>query len=139
LIKPYELIEHTADVGIRVKAQDLKSLFINSALAMFDIIAEKKPGKNARPIKISLKDDAANIEELFINWLNDLLSLSAAKGLIFSDFKIDKLDKNTVKADLTGYPFDNYRINAEIKAATYHQLKLEKADAGWIAEVIFDV
>lgn len=138
-MKNYELIEHTADVGIKVRAQDLKGLFVNAALAMFDIIAEKKAAENSPPLKISLQEKAENIEELFINWLNDLLSLSATKELIFWNFQITQLDKNIIKATITGYTFDNYKINTEIKAATYHRLRIEKTGSGWQAEVIFDV
>jgi len=138
-LKNYELIEHTADVGIKVRAQDLKGLFVNAALAMFDIIAEKKAAENSPPLKISLQEKAENIEELFINWLNDLLSLSATKELIFWNFQITQLDKNIIKATITGYTFDNYKINTEIKAATYHRLRIEKTGSGWQAEVIFDV
>jgi SHS2 domain-containing protein len=136
--KNYELIEHTADIGIRVKGSDLEELFANTAVAMFEIMAEaKNQGAVKKEIKIKLKAD--NLEELFINWLNELLSLSAVKELIFSAFKIIKLDKNNLEASLMGSEIKNYRINTEIKAATYHQLKLQEIKSGWQAEVIFDV
>ena len=139
LDKNYELIEHTADIGVRVKAEDLEGLFKNAALAMFDIIAERGNTENIRAEKIDLKQEAGNLEELFINWLNELLSLSATKDLFFSDFKIHKLDKNNLQAVAIGESIDNYQVNTEIKAATYHQLKLEKIGDTWQAEVIFDV
>lgn len=141
-VKDYELIEHTADIGIRVKAGDLKELFKNAALAMFDIIAEKSSQLSAYSSQlknIAVKQKAGDLEELFINWLNELLSLSATKELIFSDFKIDKIDDKNLQAEVIGRDIKNYRVNTEIKAATYHQLKLEKSKSGWIAEVIFDV
>ncbi len=138
-MKDYELIEHTADIGIKVQGNNLGELFRNAALAMFDIMAEKKkPGvKNRTEIKIEQKGD--NLEELFVNWLNELLSLSAVKELIFSEFQINKVDNNTLQAIATGEGIADYRVNTEIKAATYHQLKLEEAKTGWRAEVIFDV
>lgn len=138
----YELIEHTADIGIRLKAKDLKGLFKNSALAMFDIIAEKKSPVTAHrsPVKkIIVKQKSNNLEELFVNWLNELLSLSATKELIFSDFTINKLNENVLKAVVIGNDMKNYKVNTEIKAATYHELKLEQTSSGWQAEVIFDV
>ncbi len=137
--KNYELIEHTADVGIKVKGNDLKDLFKNAASAMFDIIAEKKEPKAAKQAKIKIEQKAENLEELFVNWLNELLSLSATKELIFSDFQINKLDENTLQAVVIGDDFKNYKVNTEVKAATYHQLKIEEAKTGWQAEVIFDV
>ncbi len=140
----YELIEHTADVGIRVKADDLKGLFKNAGLAMFEIVAEKKPatrtqGHKGTSRRIVIKQKAENLEELFVNWLNELLSLSSAKELIFSGFEISEIDEKHLKAVVTALSSKNYRVNVEIKAATYHQLKIEKLSKGWQAEVIFDV
>ena len=137
--KTYELIEHTADVGIKVKGNDLKELFRNAAAAMFDIIAEKKEPEIKKQAEIKIKQKADDLEELFVNWLNELLSLSATKELIFSGFQINKIDKNTLQAVAMGEDIKNYKVNTEIKAATYHQLKLEQAKTGWQAEVILDV
>ncbi|MCM8799773.1 MAG: archease [Candidatus Omnitrophica bacterium] len=140
--KNYEFLEHTADIRIRVKAKDLKELFVNTALAMFDIMAEKslKPRAYSSKLKkIKIIQKADGLEELLVNWLNELLSLSAVKELIFTDFKIKKLDENNLEAEIFGDEIKNYRINTEIKAATYHQLKLERIDSSWQAEVIFDV
>ncbi|TBR17687.1 archease [bacterium] len=136
--KNYELIEHTADVGIRVKAEDLKGLFKNAALAMFDIIAVKHPVK-ADTKELKIEQNAVSLDELFINWLNELLSLSSAKELIFSDFKISEIDEKHLKSVVIASSNKNYKVNVEIKAATYHQLKIEKLSKGWQAEVIFDV
>ncbi len=139
-MKGYEIIDHTADVGIRVEGKDLKEIFTKTASAMFDIIAEEKTDtKYQRPDKILVKQKAENLEELFINWLNELLSLSATKELIFSDFKIDQLNQNFLSAEVTGFDVKNYKVNVEIKAATYHELKIERKDFGYQAQVIFDV
>lgn len=138
-MKNYELIEHTADVGIRVKGADLKELFENAALAMFDIIAEKKNLENKNKEKIKIKQKADNIDELFVNWLNELLSLSATKEKIFCEFEFRNLDERNLEAEVYGCDIKDYKINTEVKAATYHELKLEKTGSGWQAEVIFDV
>jgi SHS2 domain-containing protein len=138
-VKTYTLIEHTADIGIRTKGDSLKELFQNTALAMFDIIAGIPTKKSKRKEEITIKEKADNIEELFINWLNDLLSLSAAKELIFTNFKIEELDEHHVKAVCSAEDAQNFKINTEIKAATYHELKLEQTKSGWQAEVILDV
>jgi len=138
-VKNYELIEHTADIGIRVKGGDLKGLFRNAALAMFEILAKQIKPAQKNSEKINLKQKADNPEELFINWLNELLSLSDAKGLIFYDFQIKKIGKFSLEATLLGNNIENYKINTEIKAATYHELKLKEDKSGWEAEVILDV
>ena len=138
-MKNYEIIEHTADIGIRVKAGELSLLFKEAALAMFDIIAEAQTLKSTTQQEINLKQEAGNLEELLVFWLNELLSLSATKELIFFDFKINRLENNLLEATAFGRDVKDYRVNVEIKAATYHGLKVWQDGAIWKAEVIFDV
>ncbi len=138
--KGYELLPHTADIAIRVKAKGLEGLFRNAALAMFDIIAgkpdTKKPSIAAR---YRIRQEAVNLDELFINWLNELLSLSAVKQKIFCGFDFSALDERRIEAAAAGCDTKDYTIHTEIKAATYHGLEIKKSRAGWSAKVIFDV
>ncbi|MBM3251739.1 MAG: archease [Candidatus Omnitrophica bacterium] len=139
-MKDYEIIEHTADIGIRVSGRDLKDIFIKAASAMFDIIAEPCNVCDKQELKESrIKKQADDQEQLLIEWLNELLSLSEAKEIIFHKFKINKLTDNQLEAVASGFPRENYKIKTEIKAATYHELKIEKTNSGWQAEIIFDV
>jgi len=138
-VKNYALIEHTADIGIRVKAKDLKGLFCSCAAAMFDIIAAGCPDKAGTKKILKIKQQGSNSEELLVNWLNELLFLSATKALIFSDFKINKLSETDIEALVTGVSAKYCRVKTEIKAATYHALKIERVKNAWLAEVIFDV
>mgnify|MGYP001267662220 CR=1 FL=1 len=138
----YEIIEHTADIGIRVKGKDLKAVFENSALAMFTLICQAISRPSDTKIKktgFKIKQKAGDLEELLVNWLNELLSLSSAKGLIFTDFVIRKLDKDSLEAEVYGEDIKDYKVNTEIKAATYHRLKIQESDGIWQAEIIFDV
>ena len=137
--KNYEFIEHTADICIRVKGATLEDLFKNTALAMFEIIAEEKSPPHKNLEKIILEQKAENIDELFINWLNELLSLSSAKELVFSSFKIEIIDQKILKAEAHGSSYKDYNVLTEIKAATYHELTIKKVPSGWEAQVIFDV
>ena len=137
--KLYSLIEHTADMGIRVKGHDVRHLFRKAAQAVFSIIAhqEKVINPGQQSFEIELKAD--NLEELLVNWLNELISLASAKEMIFFDFKLLKITERILQAVVYGSSAANYRMKTEIKAATYHGLKLEKVPSGWQAEVIFDV
>lgn len=139
MAKNYELLEHTADVGIKVKARDLSGLFRAAGVAMFDLMAEKLPAKGKEMHKMALSLKAADLDELFINWLNELLSVSSAEGLIFEELKIEDIEEKYINAVAIGSDMANYKVNREIKAATYHELKIGKDKAGWTAEVIFDV
>ena len=138
-MKNYEVLEHTADVGIRVKSSSLEALFRSAALAITDLSTEKQKTLNPEKHKIVITQKADNVEELFVNWLNELLSASSAEALIFEDIKISQITENFVDAIAIGSDIRNYKTNVEIKAATYHQLKVQKINSHWQAEVIFDV
>lgn len=138
-MKNYEVLEHTADIGIRVKAKDLAGLFRHAGLAIFQISSEKLPTKDKEQHKLIINQKAESVEELFVNWLNELLSLSAVEALIFEDIEINKIDEKNIEAVAIGCDLKNFKVNSEIKAATYHALKIEQTASGWQAEVIFDV
>jgi SHS2 domain-containing protein len=138
--KNYSFISHTADIGIIVKGKNLEELFINAAQAMFEIIAEHasttyKPSGR----KFTIRQTAASVEELFVNWLNELLSLSAATLTIFCAFTFKLLDTQSLRAVVQGCDAKSYTIKTEVKAATRHELEVKRIKTGWQAKVIFDV
>ncbi len=136
----YELIDHTADIGIKVKGNDLKALFVNAAQAMFDVIAKRpKSLKKLKKERIEVSLTATNIEELFVRWLSELLSLSDWKDIFFTEFHIAKLTETALKAAVAGLPQKHFEGKREVKAATYHNLKIVRQNNGYRAEVIFDV
>lgn len=136
---PFEIIEHTADIGIRVKSLTLAGLFKSAGLAITEISTEKQKTQYPEKHKIVITQKADNVEELFVNWLNELLSVSAVESLVFENIQINQINENSVDAVAIGSDIRNYKINTEIKAATYHQLKVKKTGRIWQAEVIFDV
>jgi SHS2 domain-containing protein len=138
-MKRYEIIEHTADIGLRAGGEDLKQLFINAACGMFDILADLKNVRTKDSLKIKLK--APDIEELFLSWLSELLYQHNSKGIIFKEFLIDELTEKSISARARGEKIktNRHRLKAEIKAVTYHELKVRKIKDNWQAEVIFDV
>ncbi len=139
-MKTYEPIDHTADIGIRVYGLSLKELFENAAQAAFDVIA--KPLKTASPhdaqtFKIQLK--ASNVEELLIRWLGELLSLSDWKRIIFTKFDIRNFSETQMDGAVQGFPREYFGILTEIKAVTYHELKIKKEKNRYAVQIIFDV
>jgi len=138
-MKRFELIEHTADIGVRVYAKDLKELFENSAQALiFLLVNEKKEGRKERTIKL----EAESWEDLLVTWLNELISLFFAEKFLFCDSDLEiKENKSlkTLEAKIKGIDFDPYgnKINMEIKAATYHNLKIKKKADKLEVDIIF--
>lgn len=138
-MKKYTLISHTADIGIKLSANSLEELFKKTALAMFDIIAEKKKKSDTAEIEIPIGQQAETLDELLVNWLNELLYLSQVKEVIFTDFSFKKFDEYSLQAIAVAKDMKNYQLNVEIKAATYHELKIEKKASKWQTQIIFDV
>ena len=136
----YEIVEHTADVGLRAFGKDLKELFANAAYGLFDLIVADLG--TVRPEQtVSLTVEAQDVEELFADWLRELLYLCNAERWLFSKFEVLDSDSNRLKASCFGEPYDPSRHvwDMEIKAVTYHQLRVERVEAGWSAQVIFDI
>lgn len=138
-MKRYEQFPHTADIGVRAYGSSLKELFANAAFAMFDIIADLEGLSGSVSENIEL--EAPNKEELLVAWLDELLYIFYTKSFIFFEFNIEDLTDTGIKAKVTGRPVgaNRNRLKTEIKAATYHNLKIEKTDKGYQVEIIFDI
>jgi SHS2 domain-containing protein len=140
-MKKFEFIEHTADFGIRVYGESLEDLFKNSAQVLSELLTDYKP-KQLKEKEIQLQGET--LEDLYVIWLNELISAFFADKFLLGDCSItieEDQDKKVLKAAIKGQDFNPYenKINMEIKAATYHNLKIEKTDEGFKVEVIFDV
>ncbi|MBI4713173.1 MAG: archease [Planctomycetes bacterium] len=140
----YEFLAHTADIGIRVRARSLKGLFTNAAFALFDISTVLGRVRPARSLRIELT--ALDIEELLQGWLGRLLSEWTLNGLLLSNFQLLSIKKGLnnkihLTARVWGEVFDKtrHKIKKEIKAVTFHDLKVTKKKEGFEASVVFDV
>ena len=137
--KKYEQFPHTADIGVKVYGATLKELFENAAFAMFDIIADLEGLKSSVEQNIEVKAD--NYEELLVAWLDELLYNFYTKSLIFFKFEVEELAEGFLKARVFGRPVgaNRNRLNTEIKAATYSDLKIKNTSTGYEVRIVFDV
>ena len=135
----YEIIEHTADIGICVKARSLEKLFAMAACAMFDLMVDISGVKSVERAEISLEADT--LEDLLVTWLNELVFRADVSGIFFSRFEVDSVTEKSIRASATGeaYHKDLHSIGEHVKAATYHQLEISRSGGNWLARVIFDV
>jgi len=135
----YELLEHTADLGVRVRGESLGDLFENAGLMLFDLLVDLAPVRPRSKWKVSVA--AQDPETLFVQWLRELLNAFYVKKRIFCRLEIAKINEKSLAASCWGEVFNRKRhtVLTEIKAATYHDLSVKREDSGWVAEVIFDV
>jgi SHS2 domain-containing protein len=136
--KPYELINHTADIGIRVLNETLEGLFEQAAFALFDNLAELKNVKEG--VYHEIQVTGMDLPELMVNWLNQLLFLWETRLVLFRRFHIHKVNQTAMQARAWGekYDPDLHELLGDIKAATYHNLRIEQHQGLWSAEIIFD-
>jgi len=137
-VPPFEVIEHTADVGIVARGRTLPEVFANAAAGMLSFIISPEAVRpvESRDVAVSADDR----EGLLVAWLNELLLLLNGEGFIPREFRIEQLEATRLEAEVVGEPVDpgRHRFRLDVKAATYHRLEIGH-DRGWYARVIFDV
>jgi SHS2 domain-containing protein len=138
-MKRYDLIDHTADVGLKAYGKTLSEAFENAAKGMFDIITDKSEIESVGQFNIKL--EAPDLEQLLVDWLSELLYIHSAQNLVFGFFKLDVDEKKPgLSATVFGEKLDisKHKIGTEIKAVTYHMLEVKKKKQ-YQVQVLFDI
>lgn len=135
----YEVIDHTADVGIVVRASTLPELFETAAEGMCAFLIDPLTVENRawRERRVEADDLAG----LLVAWLNDLLVLLSAEEFVPKVFVVDEVGEHRLRATVHGEPVDpaRHHFRLDVKAATYHALDVRREEHGWTARIIFDV
>jgi SHS2 domain-containing protein len=136
--KDFEILNHTADVGIIAYGADMKQAFANAARGLFSLITELDNVDEV--IHRDIKLTAADEESLLVDWLNELIYRFDAERIVFKRFDITHLNSNRLRARVYGERVDKskHKIKIGVKAATYHMIKIDKGD-GYRAQVLFDI
>jgi len=136
---PYQLIDHTADIGIKASGETLEELFETAAEAMFDQIVDTRRLKGLG--KTRLEVTGIDREDLMISWLRELLFLWNGREMLVKRAAIKAISETALSAVVIYDPYDpqTHEILTDIKAVTYHGIRVEKSEAGWESTVIFDV
>lgn len=135
----YELIEHTADAGIRVRGASLAELFENGAEGLFASMVELEgvDEREERPIEV----EAGNVETLFVRWLTELLYYLDAEEMLFRRVAVDEIDETHVCGKGFGERIDRERhdLHFGVKAITRHMLEVRRFNGEYEATVLFDI
>jgi len=135
----YETFEHTADLGIRVRAANLDELFADAARGLFSVMVANLDAVRAiESVGIQLRGE--NLDELFHDWLAELLFHFHADRKVLADFHVQVAPPNLTAA-ARGETIDlgRHRIDMEVKAITWHGLRVQQQPEGWLAEAIVDI
>ncbi|MGD0209869.1 MAG: archease [Desulfomonilia bacterium] len=132
---PYTLIDHTADIGMRVNAKSIEGLFEEAAHALADILGGRSDEGDA---EIIIETQGIDQVDLLVRWLQEILYLIEVKGLRLKVAAIRRLTdteaQGVVRGAYTGKP-----LTSEIKAVTYHNLDIAHIDNAFVTTIILDM
>ncbi|MGD9319269.1 MAG: archease [Desulfobacteraceae bacterium] len=135
----YTLLDHTADLGIKVRGTDLKDLFEGAGSALMHLMVRAEIPSKTTSMKISVSGE--DLADLMVRWLGEILYLFAGENLVVTSIRMDSVSASHLDATLETVPFEPeiHETLREIKAVTYHQIQVTEKANGWEAKVIFDV
>ena len=137
IVKRFELIEHTADIGLVAFGETLADAFANAAYGMFSIISDLDTVREIESRRVEITED--DIEALLFEWLNSLIYYFDVDGLLLRNFDIIEFGGSRLVAECHGEKYDPSRhdLKTGIKSATYHMLDVDKEKKQ--VRVIFDI
>ena len=136
-LKRFELIEHTADTGLKAYGKDLPEAFANAAYGMFSIMAELDIVKETETRRVEANEE--DIQGLLFEFLNSLLYYVDVENLLFKRFDIKEFNDKHLVALCYGEKYDpsRHHLRTGVKSATYHMLKVDREKNQ--VQVIFDI
>jgi SHS2 domain-containing protein len=136
----FEHFDHTADLGLRVRAASLEDLLAEAGRGLLAMIVANPA--SVQPVQtrtIELPIGEASL--LLFDWLTELLYAFESDRLLLSEFDVQTA-AGVLTATCRGEPMDpaRHEMDHEVKAITYHGLQVEQQpDGSWLAEVIVDI
>jgi SHS2 domain-containing protein len=138
-MKRFEILDHTADIGIIVHGENLKALFENAGEAFFHLITDLRKVRRRTERRIDIGGES--LDRLMVDWLSELLYLHDVENLLFKGFKVESVGEDGLRGIVKGEPFQEgvHVIKTGVKAVTYHQIEVRQENGRWRAQVIFDL
>ena len=135
----YHFLEHTADMGIEAEGSTLEELFANAAGGLRDMILGDFSAKSELT-DLNIVLEGFDQEELLVSWLNEILFIFETRRFVPVSFKVSHVGPRDMSATVSGFYFnDRLSVQREVKAVTYHRLKLEKTNDHWLARLFVDL
>ena len=145
--KTFEVIEHTADLKVRVYGKTKSELFVHALQAMFQCMGPKSDlcrKENDQlvcdqlPVSREVGVNSTDVTVLLVDFLSDALYLSDVHDEAYLDAQILQLNDIFVQATLKGVSVTGF-TETEIKAVTYHDMHLQLVGGLWQVDIVFDI
>ena len=134
----FELLEHTADVGIRAVGASLEEVFEQTTAGLAEVMGAARPDPVVGdPVPLAV--EAADVGGLLVDWLGEVLWLLEVTPATLAGVRVDRVAAGRAAGILDLGPPAEEPDGTVVKAVTYHRLRVEQALGGWVAEVYLDV
>lgn len=135
----FRVIDISGDVGLEAYGKSLEEAFTNMGMGMYSLLTDLERLEQKEVLKLKITADS--LESLLVNYLNELIFHFDAYGFIGSKIEMDDFSQLHIDAKIYGDYFDplKHTRGLLIKAATYHNLSINKLDDFYIITVIFDI
>ncbi|MEO0272635.1 MAG: archease [candidate division WOR-3 bacterium] len=135
----YEILDHTADFGVRIYGKTLDELFQSGFTAVRDAMVEIKE-KGEKLSEIIFKEEGETLEDLLVSFLSEVIFHTIVYGRVFIDCQLE-VKEHSINAKLLYEDFNpsKHRLKKEIKSVTYHNLQIKQTPEGYEATIICDV
>jgi SHS2 domain-containing protein len=135
----FRILEHPADVGIEATGASLKEAFEHAARGLISMITDIDCINTNEERFIQLK--GSDIQNLLVKWLSEILYLYDGENFLVGDVEIERISPTNLEAIVRGESVDETRhpMKMDIKAITYHQLKVQEKTDGCVVRVFFDI
>jgi SHS2 domain-containing protein len=138
VIEPgYEILEHTADIGIHALGPTLVAVFEQAALGLAAILGASADAPRAEVRRVEA--EAGDREALLVDFLNELLLLHETEEVALGSVEVRDLSDRHIVADVGVVPVAGETESTGVKAATYHGLEIREIEGGFEARVYLDV
>lgn len=132
----FELIQHTADVRLRVAASTLEDLFRDAVRGMYAVM--RGEARSAKPVRRTIAvDDSADTTSLLVDFLNEVLNRAHIGRELFETVTFTRFESTSVTAELTGTA--GAEFEEDVKAVTYHEAEVRFVNGEWTTMLVFDL
>ncbi len=133
----FEILEHTADVGVRARGASLSEVFEQATHGLLDITGATGTGLSER---VAIKVDAPDRAAVLVDWLEEVLYLQDARDAIVTAVHVERVDEKQATGWIEIAARERDLEGTAVKAITYHQLAVtNQPDGEWEAVVYFDI
>jgi len=137
----YKFFCHTADAKFQAFGQTLEETFAHAALAVASLMWDWK--KIAKNIEISVVVEGKDLEQLLVNFLEEILYLLDTRNFLLGSIDIVSLEKERedwkIQASFKGDKNAiKYEIFGNVKAITYNEMVV-KNQSPFMVQVVADI